>query len=43
MQDRIGREIGVDPEVILAKSHGRRSIDVLQEYDPAKANMDCKQ
>ncbi|TLD34627.1 HAD-like protein [Venturia nashicola] len=35
----IGKELGVDPEVILATSHGRRSIDVLKEYDPSKANM----
>ncbi|KAF2266873.1 2-deoxyglucose-6-phosphate phosphatase 2 [Lojkania enalia] len=37
---RIGREIGVDPEVILATSHGRRSIDVLQIYEPKLANWD---
>jgi glycerol-1-phosphatase len=37
----IGKELGVDPEVILATSHGRRSIDVLREYDPSKANMAC--
>jgi glycerol 3-phosphatase-1 len=36
---RIGREIGVDPEVILATSHGRRSIDVLQIYEPKLANV----
>ncbi|KAF2833198.1 HAD-like protein [Ophiobolus disseminans] len=35
---KIGREIGVDPEVILATSHGRRSIDVLQIYEPKLAN-----
>ena len=39
---RIGRQLGVDPEVILATSHGRRSIDVLQAYDPSKANWECK-
>lgn len=39
---RIGREIGVDPEVILATSHGRRSIDVLQIYEPKLANWECK-
>lgn len=38
---RIGREIGVDPEVILATSHGRRSIDVLKIYEPKKANWEC--
>lgn len=37
---RIGREIGVDPEVILATSHGRRSIDVLKIYEPKLANWD---
>jgi glycerol 3-phosphatase-1 len=37
---RIGQELGVDPEVILATSHGRRSIDVLREYDPSKATME---
>jgi glycerol 3-phosphatase-1 len=39
---RIGREIGVDPEVILATSHGRRSIDVLQIYEPRLANWECE-
>ncbi|KIW06826.1 uncharacterized protein PV09_02506 [Verruconis gallopava] len=38
--EEIGREIGVDPAVILATSHGRRSIDVLREYDSSKANME---
>ncbi|KAL4924364.1 HAD family hydrolase [Aspergillus undulatus] len=37
---KIGEELGVDPKVILATSHGRRSIDVLQLYDPPKANWD---
>ncbi|KAF2276253.1 HAD-like protein [Westerdykella ornata] len=37
---KIGRQIGVDPEVILATSHGRRSIDVLQIYEPKLANWD---
>ncbi|KAF1964908.1 HAD-like protein [Bimuria novae-zelandiae CBS 107.79] len=36
----IGKEIGVDPEVILATSHGRRSIDVLKIYEPKLANWD---
>ncbi|MCJ1284782.1 hypothetical protein MMC26_004118 [Xylographa opegraphella] len=35
---RLGAELGVDPQVILATSHGRRSIDTLKVYDPAKAN-----
>lgn len=37
---RVGREIGVDPALILASSHGRRSIDTLRLYDPARANME---
>ncbi|KAF1840819.1 HAD-like protein [Cucurbitaria berberidis CBS 394.84] len=37
---QIGKEIGVNPEVILATSHGRRSIDVLQIYEPRLANWD---
>lgn len=39
---RVGVEIGVDPNVILATSHGRRSIDVLKMYDPSRANWECK-
>ena len=38
----LGKEIGVDPDVILATSHGRRSIDVLRLYDESKANWDCE-
>lgn len=30
----------MDPNVILATSHGRRSIDVLKLYDERKANWD---
>ncbi|KAH8727549.1 HAD-like domain-containing protein [Phaeosphaeriaceae sp. PMI808] len=37
---RTGREIGVDPEEILATSHGRRSIDVLRIYEPKLANWE---
>ncbi|KAF2761563.1 HAD-like protein [Pseudovirgaria hyperparasitica] len=37
---KIGKELGVDPDVILATSHGRRSIDTIREYDPEKANWD---
>ncbi|KAL6704024.1 DL-glycerol-3-phosphatase [Coniothyrium glycines] len=37
---KIGRQIGVNPEVILATSHGRRSIDVLQIYEPKLANWE---
>ncbi|ETN46687.1 uncharacterized protein HMPREF1541_00874 [Cyphellophora europaea CBS 101466] len=36
----LGKEMGVDPEVILQTSHGRRSIDVLRLYDETKANWD---
>ena len=39
---RIGRELGVDPAVILQSSHGRRSIDTFQLYDPSKANWECE-
>ena len=39
---RIGKEIGVDPNVILQTSHGRRSIDVLKLLSPEKANWDCE-
>ncbi|EXJ68386.1 glycerol 3-phosphatase 1 [Cladophialophora psammophila CBS 110553] len=35
-----GEIMGVDPNVILASSHGRRSIDVIKMYDPSKANWD---
>jgi glycerol 3-phosphatase-1 len=36
----VSADLGVDPNVILATSHGRRSIDVLQLYDPTKANWE---
>ncbi|CAJ2513278.1 Uu.00g013970.m01.CDS01 [Anthostomella pinea] len=36
----IGKEIGVDPEVILQTSHGRRSIDMLKVLAPDKANWE---
>lgn len=36
----IGKEIGVDPEVILQTSHGRRSIDMLKLLAPDKANWE---
>ena len=39
---RIGKELGVDPAVILQTSHGRRSIDTFQLYDASKANWDCE-
>lgn len=38
---RIGKELGVDPEAILATSHGRRSIEVLEIYDPKLATWEC--
>lgn len=38
----IGKEIGVDPQVILETSHGRRSIDTLKILAPEKANWECK-
>lgn len=38
---RIGKELGVDPNVILATAHGRRSIDTIRLYEPDKANWDC--
>lgn len=37
---KIGNELGVDPNVILATSHGRRSIDVLQILEPKLANWE---
>ncbi|GLA23415.1 hypothetical protein AnigIFM63604_008717 [Aspergillus niger] len=37
---KIGAELGVDPKTILATSHGRRSIDTIQLYDPKKANWE---
>ncbi|KAF7514510.1 hypothetical protein G7054_g15250 [Neopestalotiopsis clavispora] len=36
----VGAEIGVDPEVILQTSHGRRSIDILKILHPEKANWE---
>ncbi|KAJ5714007.1 HAD-superfamily hydrolase subfamily IA variant 3 [Penicillium malachiteum] len=36
----IGAELGIDPKTILATSHGRRSIDVMQLYDQSKANWE---
>ncbi|KAL8739045.1 MAG: hypothetical protein Q9181_000227 [Wetmoreana brouardii] len=37
---KIGKELGVDPSVILLTSHGRRSIETLALYDQSKANWD---
>ncbi len=39
---RIGKELGVDPNLILQSSHGRRSVDTLALYDPSKANWECQ-
>uniref|UniRef100_A0A8H7N9W2 Glycerol-3-phosphate phosphatase n=1 Tax=Bionectria ochroleuca TaxID=29856 RepID=A0A8H7N9W2_BIOOC len=36
----IGKEINVDPKVILETSHGRRSIDILRLLAPEKASME---
>ncbi|EKD15745.1 haloacid dehalogenase-like hydrolase [Drepanopeziza brunnea f. sp. 'multigermtubi' MB_m1] len=38
--DIIGKEIGVDPAVILETSHGRRSIDTLKVLSPERANWE---
>ncbi|MCJ1475929.1 hypothetical protein MMC13_004593 [Lambiella insularis] len=38
--DKLGKQLGVDPKIILATSHGRRSIDTLRMYDPAKATWE---
>ncbi|KAL8929813.1 MAG: hypothetical protein Q9208_000957 [Pyrenodesmia sp. 3 TL-2023] len=37
---KIGKELGVDPTVILQTSHGRRSIETLALYDKSKANWE---
>ncbi|KAL8712266.1 MAG: hypothetical protein Q9220_003417 [cf. Caloplaca sp. 1 TL-2023] len=37
---KIGKELGVDPSIILKTSHGRRSIETLALYDANKANWD---
>ncbi|KAJ2891757.1 hypothetical protein MKZ38_000003 [Zalerion maritima] len=36
----VGNEIGVDPELILQTSHGRRSMDILRILCPKKANWE---
>jgi hypothetical protein len=39
---RIGQEIGIDPKVILATSHGRRTVDTLKALGRDDlANWDC--
>ncbi|KAL2043521.1 hypothetical protein N7G274_003828 [Stereocaulon virgatum] len=37
---KIGQELGIDPNVVLQTSHGRRSIDLFKMYDPSKANWE---
>ncbi|KAK8196701.1 DL-glycerol-3-phosphatase [Zalaria obscura] len=37
---QIGKEIGVDPNVILQTSHGRRTIDVLEILEPKLATWE---
>ncbi|KAK4168624.1 HAD-like domain-containing protein [Cladorrhinum sp. PSN259] len=41
--EAVGKDIGVDPQVILETSHGRRSIDVLRILAPEKANWEYVQ
>lgn len=41
--ENVGKDIGVDPEVILQTSHGRRSIDMLRVLAPEKANWEYVQ
>ncbi|KAL9632306.1 MAG: hypothetical protein Q9164_005400 [Protoblastenia rupestris] len=36
----VGKELGVDPMIIIKDAHGRRSIDTLKMYDPSKANWE---
>ncbi|PYI00694.1 2-deoxyglucose-6-phosphate phosphatase [Aspergillus sclerotiicarbonarius CBS 121057] len=36
----VALELGIDYQEILRTSHGRRSIDTLQELDPTKANWE---
>jgi hypothetical protein len=40
--NRVGKMYGLDPKIILATSHGRRSIDIFKEIDPANANWGRK-
>ncbi|KAL1867771.1 hypothetical protein Plec18167_008517 [Paecilomyces lecythidis] len=37
---RVAKELNIDYQEIVSTSHGRRSIDVLRELDPSKANWD---
>ncbi|KAK2789006.1 hypothetical protein FQN53_002822 [Emmonsiellopsis sp. PD_33] len=38
--EEIGRQIGIDAEVILKTAHGRRTIDVLKDFSPQKADWE---
>lgn len=38
--ERFGNAHGIEPALILATSHGRRTIDVLQMYAPEKATWE---
>ncbi|KAL8859419.1 MAG: hypothetical protein Q9178_004097 [Gyalolechia marmorata] len=38
---KIGKELGVDPSVILQTAHGRRSIETLALYNQSRANWNC--
>ena len=42
MTFRLGKELNFDADVLLATSHGRRSIDTLKLLAPEKANWDCR-
>ncbi|KAL7270738.1 DL-glycerol-3-phosphatase [Rhizina undulata] len=37
---RFGNEFSIDPALILATSHGRRTIDIVKQWRPELANMD---
>ncbi|CUS12705.1 unnamed protein product [Tuber aestivum] len=37
---RFGRDHGIDPALILATSHGRRTIDTVKQWKPELASMD---
>lgn len=41
-ENSFGNEHGIDPALILATSHGRRTIDIVHQWKPELANMDCK-
>jgi glycerol 3-phosphatase-1 len=38
----IAEELNMDPELILATCHGRRTIDTLRMLCPEKASWECK-